>query len=418
MLTRDARRLWHADVAHIGVSNFVTRLGALAQRILLARLLGAENIGHMAVVTSVTNIIRVPAGVGTYTVVNKLVAENQGDDSAQREIVGTSLIINSITTVVVAVCSWLVLTRTTWVPDEVANGLLRILILFLPFIISSEIFRNSLMGQRKMRSVAAIDLLLAAWTIVVVVPMAYVWSLNGWFANKVLSILVGFGLLLWNSRSILGLRWNGNVARTVASIGTFAFLHQLTGSLILQFDTLSVSGLLRDPAATGVYNNAALMAQQLQFIPGAILTVVFPYVAENKRDWQKLRTRYQELFRKVGSLAIILSVISWIVAPWFFPVFGPAFEASAAPFRVLIMGFVARSLGILNNTYLDALGRTDISFATSLVVAVLTVLLNVTFIPRWGLMGAAWATTLSLFVSLLLKQGCVRHYIFHRHAIR
>lgn len=418
VLLRDAQRLWRGGVLHIGASSFLARLTGLAQRILLARILGAENIGHIAVVTSALSFIRLPAGVGTFTVVNKLVAESTGDAEAQKGVLGTSLWINLATSLLVGACAWIILRKTNWVNDQTANRLLCILVFFLPLMIFSEVMRNALMGLRRMQVVASIDIALALTAIFVVVPMAYIWSLDGWFYNQVLVILLGFGLLAGSLRAILRLRWNTAVARRVASIGSFAFLGQLVGTLILQFDTLSVSGILKDAAATGIYNTASLVAQQMLVAPGAILIVVFPFVAQNKNDLPRLKRRYWELWRKVAALALGLSFAMWILCPWLFPVFGQEFSRSVAPFRVLLLGFVARSLYVLDNTYLDALGRTDISFVSGLLAAISTVALNLFMIPIWGVMGAAWATTLSMFLSLLVRQAAVHYFIFHRHAVR
>ena len=417
VVRHDARRIWNAGVLHVAVSNFFTRVTLLAQRVLLARILGAENIGHIAIVTATLSLIRLPAGVGTFTVVNKLVAENADDIRAQKEVVGTAIWINLVTTLLIAVASWFVLSSTTWLNDPVANSLLRILIVFLPLMVYSEVFRNALMGQRRMQTVAKLDIALSVISILVVVPMASIWLLRGWFVNQVLVIVLGCGLLVWNLRKILSLKWNGVVAKKIATIGSYAFLGQLLGTLVLQFDTLSVGNML-SPQVTGVYNTAALVAQQMLVLPGAILTVAFPVVAQNRDNPKGLKERYWELFRKIGALAIVVSSIMWFLSPMFFALFGQEFNQSVSPFRVLMLGFIARSLYILDNTYLDALGRTDITFVSALFAAICTIVLNLTFIPRWGIMGAAWATTLSMFVSLAVRQLAVYYFIFKKHAVR
>jgi O-antigen/teichoic acid export membrane protein len=239
--------------------------------------LGAENIGHIAVVTATLSIIRLPAGVGTFTVVNKLVAENHDDLRAQKTVVGTSLWINLFTTLVIGACAWFVLNNTTWVNDPVANRLLSVLVFLLPLMIFTEVFRNALMGQRRMRVVAGIDITLALAAIFVVIPMAYVWSISGWFANQLLIIVLGFALFAWFLRRLLSLNYSRAIAKRVFVIGGFAFLGQLVGALILQFDTLAISNMLGDPALTGIYSTASLLAQQLIVFPGALLTVVFPH---------------------------------------------------------------------------------------------------------------------------------------------
>ena len=418
MLGDNVRRAWQAGVMHLGFSNFLTRLTALAQRILLARILGAENIGHIAVISTTLNIIRLPAGAGTFTVVNKLVAENTGDINGQKGVVGTSLLINSITSLTVCIVSWVILTQTNWVNDQVANRLLRTLIFLLPIMIFTEVMRNALMGQRRIKNVAGIGIGLSFLSIVVVVPMAYFWSLNGWTANLILVTMIGIAIMAWNLRDILSLNWNNLVAKKVATIGTFAFLGQLVGTLIVQFDTLSVSGILKDAALTGIYNTASLVASQMLVIPGTVLNIVFPFVAQNRDNLPLLKKRYWELYKKLGLMAIGMAALATVISPWFFPVFGGAFSASVAPFRILVLGFIARTIYVLDNTYLDALGRTDIHFVTTLIVTGITIFLNITLIQNWGLIGAAWATTIGSIVNLIIHQIVVHYFIFFKGAIR
>lgn len=415
---KDFLRIWRGGVLHLAASSFLVRSSALIQRILLARILGAENIGHIAVVTATLSIIRLPAGVGTFTVVNKLVAENHDDLRAQKTVVGTSLWINLFTTLVIGACAWFVLNNTTWVNDPVANRLLSVLVFLLPLMIFTEVFRNALMGQRRMRVVAGIDITLALAAIFVVIPMAYVWSISGWFANQLLIIVLGFALFAWFLRRLLSLNYSRAIAKRVFVIGGFAFLGQLVGALILQFDTLAISNMLGDPALTGIYSTASLLAQQLIVFPGALLTVVFPIVAQNRDNLGGLKKRYWELFRKLSVVSISISLVMWVISPWIFPLFGNDFSSATEPFQVLVLGFTARSLYILNNTYLDALGRTDITFASGLAAAIVTVVLNLAFIPMWGIMGAAWATTISILISFVLRQAAVQYFIFTRNAVR
>ena len=415
---RDVVRVWNAGAVHIGVSRWLARSVTFAQRLLLARLLGAENIGHIAVVTSSLSLIYLPAGVGAFTVVNKLVAEKAGDESGQSEVLGTSLLVNTLTSVIVGIAAWLILSTTDLISDPVASQMLRILVFFVPFVVYTQVMQNALMGQHRMRRTAGIDATRALVGILLILPMAYLWGVQGWLFNQVLIILVVFGLCAWSLRSLLRLSWNSEVARKIVVIGGFAFLGQLVGTLILQFDTLSVSRILEDPAATGVYNTAALIAQQMLVVPGAILVVVFPFVAQNRRNLPILKKRYSELQRKLGLLVLGMAVVAWISCPWLFSFFGEEFQASVAPFRVLLLGFVARSLYVLDNTYLDALGRTDLSFFSGLLAAGMAIALNLFCIPRWGLMGAAWATTGAMIFSWILRQITVRHFIFYKQAVR
>jgi O-antigen/teichoic acid export membrane protein len=417
-IKHDAQRAWDAGAGFIAIARWSERFVGIARRIILARILGAENIGHIAIVNVVMSLIRLPAGAGTFPVVNKLVAEHTGDENSQKRVIGTSLRINIVASAVMIGVVWCILTYTDLINDPVAKTLLYILSVFVPVIILTGVLRCGLMGQRRMKTLAVLDSLVFIVDFIVVIPLAILWALRGWMINYVIAIFFGFALFAWFLRPILSFRWNSGIAKRIGAIGGFSFLSQLMGVLIIQFDTLTVSGILRDPAATGIYNTAALVVQHLMVIPGSILVVVFPFVAQNRNDMTRLTNRYRELRVKLFLMTLAISAVAWIICPWFFPIFGREFSASTAPFRVLIFGLIARSLYVLDNTYLEALGRTDVLFVGVLISALIVICLNIILIPRFGLMGAAWATTSSMFLGLFIRQVAVRYFIFYKKAIR
>lgn len=414
----DFQRLWRGGVFHLTAANWLSRGAALGQRIVLARILGPQNIGHIGVANAALSLIRLPAGAGTFTVVTKLVAENIGQHEKQREVLGTALWINFVTSIVIAVPAWFFLAKTQLLGDLVAQNILTVLILLLPVMVFNEVFQSALIGERRLKDVAIVRFFISFFSVLAVIPMALVWSLNGWLYNTFLVIISSFVILIWMLRHMTSLRWNSTTAKRVASIGSFAFAGQLMGTLIYQVDTLSVSGILKDPATTGIYNTASLVAQQMIVIPGAVLQAAFPFVAQNSNNFKILKLRYDELIKKLSYLGFVMVAAAWFLSPWFFPLFGSDFSASVSVFRILAIGVIPSSLCVLDNTYLDALGRTDIHFWSGLFSAGCAICLNFLFIPLWGLVGAAWATTATMFISFILRQAAVRYFIFYKQAIR
>ncbi len=415
---RDIGRVWRAGVVHIGVSQWISQFVFVAQRILLARILKADGIGHISVVSATLNLVRLPAGGGIFTALTKLMAESARDPAKERPVMGTALTINLATSLVISVATAFILGRTNWVPDPVANGILRRMVPFLPVLILAESFRCALLGQRRMRAAGAVMTTAAVLSLVLVTLAAWWGNLPGWTAAQIASFFIALFCAMIPLRSVLSVQWNSAIARRLAGIGVFAFLGQMTGQLIMQFDTLAVSGLLKNPETTGIYNTAALVAQQLLVVPGSILTVAFPMVAQSRGDPDRLRRNYVEISRKLWVVSIGVSLAAAVAAYPLFGLMGARFLQSLRPFRVLLLGFVARALYTLDNTYLDALGRTDLTFASGLFAAVTTIGLNLWLIPRWGLMGAAWATTLAMFISLALRRATVYLFIFRWRAVR
>lgn len=418
VLKHDAGRLWALGAVHIGLSSWVVRFVQVAQRILLARILGADMLGHIAVVNSAINIVGLPAGAGMFTAVAKLVAENRNNVDVQRAIVGTALRIALVTSFTVMVVAWFVLSFTNVINDEVANKFLKYFVLLLPVLILTEILRCVLQGQRRMRILAGVDITFCSLGLLLVVPMTRVWFLHGWAANKIAVSTLLFFTLCYYLRSVICFEWSERQAGRLTKIGIYAFLGQLVGALILQFDTLCLSAVLKDPETTGLYNTAAIVSQHMLALPGALIIITFPFVAENVKNPALLKSRYKEIIWKMFFVSVVLAVLAGVSAPVLFKIFGSEFVHAVPAFRILLLGFIARCLYVIDNTYLDGVGRTDLTFVSGIIAAVATIILNLVFIPRWGMIGAAWATTLAMYISLGTRQLMVHHYIFKRNAVR
>ncbi|MHA1753368.1 MAG: flippase [Candidatus Helarchaeota archaeon] len=415
---KDIKKVWRVGAVHISASRYLTQVIGIVQRILLARILGAANIGHIAVVKSALKLIGLPAGIGSFTAVTKFIAESNRNKEQEKNIISTAVIYNILTSIVTILIVYVLLSYTNLINDSIANSLLKLLVLLLPLTILTQIFTSFLAGQQRMRIIAKINIILTIVRIGLILALSYFFILKGWLIAQIILIVLGFLLFGIYVKDYIKVKFDRSIAKRIFKIGSWAFLGQAVGTILLQFDTLCISGIMKDAEATGIYNTAALVSQQMVAFSGGILYTVFPYVAKNKNNLEKLKRKHKEITKKLIMLNIIIYLIAILIAPYFFPLFGEKFKMSVIPFRVLGLAVIIRSVYILTNTYLDALGRTDLTFISGIFAAGINISLNLLFIPRWGIMGAAWATVTSLVISLIMREIFLYYYIFCKKKIR
>jgi O-antigen/teichoic acid export membrane protein len=418
LVIRDSKRVWRAGAIHISASDWIVQSSAVVQRIILARILGAANIGHIAVVSASFELLTLPANLGINTPINKLTAERSGDEHSQLAVLTTGFTFTLFVSVAVAAAAFILLRTTGIIADEIARGLLNVIVMFLPLAVLWRLMISWLAGRQQMQLIAKIQGTMPLLGIVTAVTLSYYFQVQGWLVSSIAMIIIGFSITYSRMRTRIPLAVNTALLRRMLRIGLFAFLGQAVGTILLRFDTLCVSGIMKNPEATGIYNTAALAYQQLITIVGGILYTVFPYVAKNRNNMPLLRQRYWELTLKLFGLSAAGGIVAWFAAPLFFPILGHEFAASVIPFRILVVGSLFRAQYVLVNTYLDALGRTDVTFATGLLAMVSNIVLNLLFIPRWGIAGAAWATVISLFFSMVVREAAFHYLIFHKKSIR
>jgi O-antigen/teichoic acid export membrane protein len=187
-------------------------------------------------------------------------------------------------------------------------------------------------------------------------------------------------------------------------LGSFAFLGLAFATLTLTVDTLCLSAILKNPAIVGQYGIAVTLAMGLMLIPRAITQTALPYLSEQCRDRRRIRDLSFHLILRVGVIMLVVGIFTFALAPWFIPLlFGLKYLPAVAPFKILIPGIFFYSLHNISGTALLALGRTDFNFYVTVIAGSLNILLNIIFIHRYGLIGAAYATSLTYALRLLLS---------------
>lgn len=184
-------------------------------------------------------------------------------------------------------------------------------------------------------------------------------------------------------------------------------LFMIALNLYTYIDTV-ILGIMRTDAEVGYYAASYRVYEGLTYAPSILASVVTPrlsYLFVNDR------AAHRKLLRRVLAGSVGLGVVMGGVAVWAAPaivvtLFGDNYAPAAAPLRILGAGalfvfgtWILHAAAISTNLDRRLLVTTGIGLVTN-------VGLNLLAIPRWGIVGAAWATVIAeaLTVALLLIQ--------------
>ena len=153
-------------------------------------------------------------------------------------------------------------------------------------------------------------------------------------------------------------------------------------------------GAMSGPTEVGWYAAATRLAQLWHFVPFAIATAVFPVIVRAKQVSEELYDkRMQAFFDLMLWIAVAISLPATLIAkPLVLFLYGDAFAPSADILQVYIWALVLTSVGIAVRRWIVVEGLTRIALAFSVISLVAKVGLNLLLIPRYGGLGAAWAT--------------------------
>lgn len=154
-------------------------------------------------------------------------------------------------------------------------------------------------------------------------------------------------------------------------------------------------------AQVGLYALGVIISEALWQIPTAAALALFPRTArtidEGATEFTCLIVRQVLVIASFGAAAI------GIGSSLFLPlVFGEQFRPSIAIVWLLLPGTVALSLGRVAASDLSGRGKSEYSSVFSIVALVVTMILDLTLIPRLGIQGAAIASTAAYSTNAIL----------------
>ena len=166
-------------------------------------------------------------------------------------------------------------------------------------------------------------------------------------------------------------------------------------------------GAFVSPASIGAYNVATRIVTYLDFPLNMIGLALFPHMAtENfERGTEGVIGIYEKSVTGLLALTLPATILIFWTAPQIIAwATSGQFGEAALLLQILILASIIKPWGRLFGVVLDAVGKPEWNFRSMLMGFVMAILLNALLIPRWGVEGAAWASTIAVWFSTLIGQ--------------
>jgi PST family polysaccharide transporter len=219
-------------------------------------------------------------------------------------------------------------------------------------------------------------------------------------------------IVVWNVRRV-GLvqgkpRFIASEARMMIKEGFPLVLMTLAVSVYHRIDQVMLHKMSGDQVL-GPYVIAVQLTELFSALPVALMISLFPALAQSAQDEETFTRYLHETFR---FLMVIVFAACALVTPIAFPLielfYGRQFLSTASLLIVLIWSEAPVFFGVVLSNALIAKRLQKYTAYGAVVGAAVNVLLNLVLIPRYGALGASWATVISysvagLFIPMLLR---------------
>jgi O-antigen/teichoic acid export membrane protein len=167
-------------------------------------------------------------------------------------------------------------------------------------------------------------------------------------------------------------------------------------SVYMRIDQIMIKEMLGD-YEVGIYSAAVRLSEAFYFIPTIIAASLFPAILNAQKDNEELANlRQQRLYSLMVWIAIFIAFTLTFSSDWLVKLlFGSAYLDAGQVLRVHAWASIFVFLGVAGSKWLIANDLQIINLYNTVLGAILNITLNLILIPKFGLVGAAYATLIS-----------------------
>ena len=152
--------------------------------------------------------------------------------------------------------------------------------------------------------------------------------------------------------------------------------------------------------AVGQYAAAARVSEAWYFIPSVLTASFFPAIINAKKNNEELyNSRLQKLYDIMVWIAIAIAIPMIFLSDWLIEIlYGYQYSEAGNVLMIHIWAGVFVSLGLASNSWLICEKLQKFLMVNTFIATITNIGLNYILIPKFGIVGAAWATIISYFL--------------------
>ncbi len=196
------------------------------------------------------------------------------------------------------------------------------------------------------------------------------------------------------------------LVRGLKNIGLYAFGATAATFLFFKVAIMAIiyyiayTGVVSD-SDLGLYTTATQAIEKVLLIPSSIAFALLPKVTS--KAWEDVLSLTAKSSRHTFMITfVIIGVLSIFIRPILVFFYTDEYINACYPFWFLAPGIVCYSVGRVFGTNLIGIGKVYYAFYFSIITLVINLVLNILWIPKWGIAGSAAATSIAYIIQTIM----------------
>ena len=369
--------------------------------VLVIRYLGPEQFGLLSYAISFYGLFSAISVLGLENIsIRELVKYPEKRDNILGSVFLLRLVGGIVTIILIAL--------TLFISEEPTDISILIIIIstsaiFQSFSVIDYYFRSEVKAKYSVYVMMASVLFTSSLKILLIVLEAPLIYFAIVFSVEFLIAASGF-LLVYKHNKLKIIKWKfrKETAMNLLKDSWPLILAGLVISIYAKIDQVMIKNMI-DSKELGYYATAVRLSEAWYFIPVALTNSIFPAVINAKKVSNEFYiNRIQKLYDILAWMAIAIAVpVSIFSKDIINIIFGIEFQSAAPVLTIYIWAGVAVFLGVASSQYLITENYTKLAFSRNFIGMIINVALNFILIPKYGIVGAAYATLISYSLAVV-----------------
>tara|TARA_Y100001970_G_C14227583_1_gene856609 strand:+ start:292 stop:1830 length:1539 start_codon:yes stop_codon:yes gene_type:complete len=405
-------QLLNGIITNSGINIFGTFFNKVSRYfsvLLVIDVLGVTGYGYYTIGLTIIGIGIIIANAGFHYGVFRFVPIfiGQDDISKVKGVINFSLKFVTISGILVASFLFLsseLIASQIYDKPELASYI-KIFSLTIPFTVLSTIIINIFKGFNLIKYKVLINDFINIISRILMFLGCAVFGLGmigitiSYFLSIVFGLIIGFILMIKIIPELFDKKNMSNINRSeFFSYSTPLFLSSFFTIFLNRIDILMLSYYLAADQI-GIYSIANRLAILVFFIASSTFAIFSPAIAKllgkgQRADIEKFLYRVSKLVL-IATMPIFLIIV--ILSKEILSIFGKEFEMGNATLLILASSFLFNSFIGFAGQVLGVMGRSKLILINSVGASFVNIFLNYILIPKYGIIGAAFATGSSIF---------------------
>ncbi len=393
------------NVTITSFASFLQLIIGTIVSIIIARSLGPKNKGIYSLVTMLPALIITLFNLG----IGKAITYYLSKKIYCKSVILFNNIFLSIIAGFFGMCIYIITIiffRQNILPN-VPEGYLFLTLILIPLGFIKTNILYYYLGLNKIKAYNIIPIINSFLFLIFLLILVKVLKLGiiGCISGAILSSSIVLVISLYYAKKITGkisFKINNDVCKKILKYGLQIQMGGIISFLNYRIDIFLINIIL-GPTQVGFYTLSVGLVEKLSIITHVISALLFPKIAGEK-DIQRKNNITPTITRNVFWIVSFIAIVLFFLCRWIILIlYSEAYLPSVRPLQALLIGTIAISISSILWQDIAARGYPMLNNYIDLIVLAINIILNLLWIPKYGITGAAWASTFSYTFSLFCR---------------